>query len=146
RRLHELDRVGDGLARQGGLLVGLLVHEDDLVAGLVEVLHVLDLGVDARELLARAEGAVDDRARVEVLHARPHERAALAGLDVLELHDSPDAAVQLDVHAVAELVGADDLRHQLTVMSSFAKLETTSGSPLVMMTRSSIRIPPVPSR
>ena len=39
-----------------------------------------DLGVDARELLARAERLVDDGARVEALHLRPHERAALAGL------------------------------------------------------------------
>src|SRR5207247_4226888 len=111
-----------------------------------EVLHVLDLGVHARELLARPERAVDDCARIEILDARPHERAALAGFHVLELDDPPDAAVELDVHPVAELVRADDLRHQLTITSSFGKLVSTSGSPSVMTTRSSIRIPPVPSR
>ena len=39
---------------------------------------------------------------------RAHERAALAGLDVLELEDLEDRAVDLDVVAVLELVGADD--------------------------------------
>jgi hypothetical protein len=36
---------------------------------------------------------------------------ALARLHVLELDDPPDRAVQLDVHPVLELVGADDLGH-----------------------------------
>jgi hypothetical protein len=35
------------------------------------------------------------------------ERAALAGLHVLELDDPPRLAVELDVHAVAELIGGD---------------------------------------
>jgi hypothetical protein len=36
-----------------------------------------------------------------------HERAALAGLDVLELEDLEDGAVDLDVVSVLELVGGD---------------------------------------
>src|SRR5205085_3847442 len=99
-----------------------------------------------RELLARAERAVDDGARIEVLYPRPHERTALAGLDVLELDDPPDAAVEPDVHSVAKLVGADDLRHHPTTVSSFGNLVRISGSPSLTTTRSSIRIPPVPSR
>ena len=81
------------------------------LAVVVEVLHVLRLGVDARELLAGAERAVDDGAGVGVLHLRAHERAALARLHVLELDDAPDAAVELDVHAVLELVRRDGVRH-----------------------------------
>jgi hypothetical protein len=57
----------------------------------VEVLDVLDLGVDACELLARAKGPVDDG---------------------LELDDAPHAAVDLDVHPVAELVRGDGLGHR----------------------------------
>ena len=102
-------------ARQVDLLVRLLVHEDDLGAGVVEVLDALHLRVDARELLARAEGLVDDGARADVLHLRAHEGAALAGLHVLELDDAPDVAVDLDVHAVAELVRGDDLGHGASV-------------------------------
>ena len=104
--------VGDRVARQVELVVGLRVHEDDVVAGVVEVLDVLHLGVDARELLAGAERLVDDRARLERLQLRAHERAALARLDVLELDDPPDDPVELDVHAVLELVGVDGLGHQ----------------------------------
>ena len=87
------------------------VHEDHVVARVVEVLRLLHLGVDARELLAGAEGAFDDGARVEALHLRAHERAALARLHVLELDDAPDVPVELDVHAVAELVRVDGLGH-----------------------------------
>jgi hypothetical protein len=31
---------------------------------------------------------------------------------VLELDDAPDAAVELDVHAVLELIRVDGLRHE----------------------------------
>ena len=48
---------------------------------------------------------------LERLQLRPHERAALARLHVLELDDAPDGAVELDVHAVAELVRGDGLGH-----------------------------------
>src|SRR4029077_12140641 len=41
-----------------------------------------------------------------------HERTALAGLHVLELHDPPRLPIELDVHAVAELVRRDDLGHR----------------------------------
>jgi hypothetical protein len=39
------------------------------------------------------------------------ERAALPGLDVLELDDPPHLAVELDVHPVLEAVGVDLLGH-----------------------------------
>jgi hypothetical protein len=97
--------------RQGRLLVRVLVHEHDLVAGVVQVLHVLRLGAHARELLTGPERAVDDGTAVEPLQLRADERAALARLDVLELDDAPDAAVELDVHAVLELIGVDGLGH-----------------------------------
>src|SRR5439155_733055 len=100
----------DARPREAELLEGLLVHEDDLVARVVEVLDALHLGVDARELLARAEGAVDDCARAERLQLRADERAALPRLHVLELGDAPGLAVELDVHAVLELVRGDLLR------------------------------------
>ena len=83
----------------------------DVVAVVVEVLDVLHLGVHARELLAGAERLVDDGARLEALQLRADERAALARLHVLELDDPPDLAVELDVHAVLELVRVDRLGH-----------------------------------
>jgi hypothetical protein len=73
----------------------------------VEELHLPGLGADRPELLARPEGLVEHRAIRHPLQLRAHERAALAGLDVLELDDLEDGAVDLDVGAVLELVGAD---------------------------------------
>jgi hypothetical protein len=67
--------------------------------------------VDSRELLTRAERLVHDGARLELLQLRADEGAALAGLDVLELDDTPDVALDLDVHPVLELVRVDDLGH-----------------------------------
>jgi hypothetical protein len=64
------------------------------------------------ELLARSKRTIDDRATGQVFQLRAHERAALAGLDVLEPHDPPDVAVDLDVHAVLELVCVDCFCHR----------------------------------
>jgi len=97
--------------RQRRLLERVLVHEDDLVTGVVEVLHVLCLGAHARELLAGTKRLLDDGATGQRLQLRPHERTALAGLDVLELDDAPDIALQLDVHSVLKLVRVDGLGH-----------------------------------
>ena len=104
RRREVGKRILDIGAREPELLVRLLVHEVRLGAVVVEELDVLHLRVHARELLSRAERAIDDGARLERLELRPHERTALAGLHVLELDDAPDGAVDLDVHPVAELV------------------------------------------
>src|SRR5262249_51711762 len=98
--------------RQRQLLVGLLVHEHDLVARVVEVLHVLGLGADALELLARPERLVDDRAGLVVLQLGADERAPLTGLHVLELDDTPRLPIELGVPPVFELVGGADLGHR----------------------------------
>jgi hypothetical protein len=112
RRREELEVFGHAFPQQRELLIRVLVHEHDLVTRVVQVLNVLRLGVHALELLARPEGAVDDRAAGQVLQLRTHECPALAGLDVLEPHDPPDVAVDLDVHAVLELVCVDRLCHR----------------------------------
>ena len=67
----------------------------------VEVLHLAGLGAHGAELLAGAEGAVDHVAVGDAAQLGPHEGRALAGLDVLELDDLEDRAVDLEV------VGAD---------------------------------------
>ena len=71
-----------------------------------------DLGAHGAELLAGAEGLVDHVAVVGAAQLGAHERPALAGLDVLELEDLEDGAVDLDVVAVLELVGADHVREE----------------------------------
>ena len=103
---------GSGDARLGDreLLVGLLVHEVRVGAVGVEELHLARLGADRAELLAGAERAVDHRAVGGAAQLRAHERPALAGLDVLELEDLEDRALDLDVVAVLELVRGDHRR------------------------------------
>ena len=73
----------------------------------VEELHPARLGPDGAELLAGAEGLVDHRAVARPLELGADEGAALTRLHVLELDDLEDGAVDLDVSAVLELVGAD---------------------------------------
>ena len=111
RRLEKLELVLDIAARELDLLERFLVHEDDFVARVVEVLDALRLRADARHLLSGPEGPIDDGARLEVLDLGTDERAALAGLHVLELDDAPDLPVELDVHTVPKLVRGDDLGH-----------------------------------
>ena len=163
RRRQVRELVRDLGVREPELLVRLLVHEVGLGAVVVEELDVLHLGVHARELLPGAERPVDDGARLERLQLRPHERAALAGLHVLELDDAPDGAVDLDVHPVAELVRGDGLGHAAAsvvaqtgrgspdaplrdrrpsdVTSSFVNCVSRSQPSSVTRTRSSIRTP-----
>ena len=76
-------------------------------AVLVQELHPPHLGADRAELLAGPEGPVDHVAVAGAAQLGAHERAALAGLDVLELDDLEDRAVDVDVVAVAKLVGAE---------------------------------------
>src|SRR5262249_29877548 len=121
-------------------------HEVRLCAVLVEVLHVLDLCVHARELLAGAERAVDDCACLEVPQLRAHERAALPRLHVLELEDAPDLAVQLDVHPVLEAVRVDHVGHYATSIRSLGNPVRFSMPSSVTTTSSSMRTPKRPSR
>jgi hypothetical protein len=79
----------------------------------VEELHLARLGPHRAELLARAERPVDHGAVGRPPQLGPDERPALAGLDVLELDDLEDGAVDLDVVAVLELVGRDHARARL---------------------------------
>ncbi len=83
------------------------VHEVRVAAVGVQELHLARLGAHGAELLARPESAVDHVPVGRAPQLRAHERAALAGLDVLEVEDLEDRPVDLDVVAVLELVGAD---------------------------------------
>jgi hypothetical protein len=79
-----------GLTRD--LVVGVTVHEDEVRAVVVEVLHRPLVDVRGLDLDAGVEGLVDDLAGQDVLQLGPHEGRALAGLDVLELDDGPQLA------------------------------------------------------
>src|SRR5207302_580079 len=145
------------------------VHEVCVRAVAVQKLHAACLGANRAELLTRAESAVDHRAVASSPQLCAHERAALAGLYVLELEDLEDGPLDLDVRAVSELIGAD--HHKSPGLSAWAgalaSVEGGRGQPAraqsvmigslvtevrisqplsVTTTRSSIRIPKRPGR
>ena len=71
----------------------------------IEELHLARLGPHRPELLAGPEGFVDHRAVLDPPQLGAHEGAALARLDVLELDDGPQLAVDVEHDAVLEVVG-----------------------------------------
>ena len=87
------------------------------------------------------ERAVDDSAVLEVAQLAAHERATLAGLDMLELDDLVEPVVELEGDTGLQVVGGDG-RHG----ESLGEAVSTRHPSLVTTTRSSTRIPPKPSR
>src|SRR5207248_41732 len=107
---------------------GLAVHEHVVGAVLVEVGHLAlvdDRGVD---LGPGVERAVDDLTSEHVLQLGTHERAALAGLDVLELHDVPEHAVEVERHAILKVVRRRHGGQCIQGQSVFGYSATTSSS------------------
>src|SRR6478736_10356188 len=103
--LEEVVRgVADGGLRHVELVVGVGVHEDEVRAVLVQVLHRALVDVARLDLDAGVEGLVDDLARQDVLELGAHERGALARLDVLELDDGPQLALEVEDQAVLQVV------------------------------------------
>src|SRR5690348_1489084 len=97
-------RVTDHRRGNPRLVVVLHVHEDEVGALAVQVLHLAPVDIGHVHLDAGVEGAVDDLARHDVLQLAAHEGAALARLDMLELDDGPELAVEVQRHAVLQVV------------------------------------------
>ncbi len=100
-----LRRVADDLGAHRELVEGVAVHEDVVGAVVVQVLHRPLVDVGRLDLDAGVERLVDDLAGEDVLQLGPHEGRALAGLDVLELDDGPQLALEVEDEAVLEVVG-----------------------------------------
>ena len=101
---HVLGRVPDHLRGHRQLVVGVGVHEDEVGAVVVQVLHRALVDVGGLDLDPRVEGLVDDLAGQDVLELGTHKRRTLAGLDVLELHDGPQLAVDVEDQTVLQVV------------------------------------------
>ena len=102
---QEVRGVADGGGGDGDLVVVGDVHEDEAVAVVVEVGEVAAVDVLDLDLGAGVVRAVDDLARDDVLELGADERAALAGLDVLELDDVPELPVDVEDDAVPDVCG-----------------------------------------
>lgn len=91
--LHAVHLVGSDC----DLLVGLVVHEYEVVAVLVEVLAGATLYAHVFESLADVETLLDYAAVHDVLECDVHDGVALTGFAVEEV----DAEIELAVHADA---------------------------------------------
>src|SRR3954454_21974608 len=134
--------VADGLGRHVDLVVGVAVHEDEVGAVLVQVGHRPLVDVGRLDLGAGVERLVDDLPREHVLQRGPHERATLAGLDVLAVGHRPELTVQVEDDAVLQVVGG---RHQRTRSALLVRVNS-SGASSVTIKVSSMRTPPWPGR
>src|SRR3990172_289176 len=162
-RRRKLDRQRDALVRRDGrggalgqvarhpsgdrprhvhLLVRLEVHEDQIVALAVKELLLAPLEVRVSDALVGAEGPLQYRAGLHVAQLRPNERAALAGLHMLELQHREQRAAEIQGHTVLQVVGRDTQR----TVSSLLDLGSTRPPSGVTYTMSSIRTPPFPLR
>jgi hypothetical protein len=111
------------------LLVRGQVHEDEVVAVGVQVLHRALVDAGRLHLRTGVEGLVHDLAGEHVLQRGAHERAALAGLDVLKLDDGPQLAVQVEHQTVLEVV-----RRRHGKKSSFRSRRRLQGANLTKST------------
>ena len=105
--MHEDHALADQVAREAGLLVGVLIHEVEQIAVLVEVLVALLIEADALHVLGRPEALVELGPVAQVLELDLEVGAALAGLGVLNFHRDPEAIQVLDHHAGADGVAVD---------------------------------------
>src|SRR5262245_16975601 len=139
--LQVVDGRADRVARDVQLVVGLVVHEDVVVAFAVEELHLALVDDRERHLLVGSERPVDDCAGAVVLQRRAYERAALTRLDVLEVDDGHQTFGQIERPAALQVVGRD--AHSTR---SLGVRVSGSQPPGVTTTVSSMRTPPMPGR
>ena len=112
-------------AREVELLVGLVLHEVEVLAVAVEELHGPLLEDGARPLLAGLEGTLDGLAALDVAQLDAHLGGASAHLDVVVVEDLPELAVELDGDALAQVSGRD----HGCCPSPWAWLDERSGRP-----------------
>ena len=101
--LDELEAVAQNVLVQRGHVISLGVHEVVQIAVVVAVLGVSALHSAVLELGAGVEGLLTDRAGHHVLVLGTHESGALAGLDVLEVHDQHGLTVHLKYNTLTEI-------------------------------------------
>src|SRR5437773_472751 len=99
-------RVAELIIVERDLVIRRRVHEVVMRAVLVHELHVPV--IEARPLVAivRLERLLDEIAFSDVAQLHAHLRAAASELDVLELDDLVQHAVELDGHSALDLPGA----------------------------------------
>src|SRR5438045_1965828 len=100
-------RFAQLLARQMHLLVVLRVHEMEIVALAVEILEFHFVKDGAVHKFFRAKSIIDDRAALEIFHARLHGAALIARSAMVHAENREKLALVLDDHAGTKLCGFD---------------------------------------
>ena len=127
----------------GVLLEGVRHHEVPEVAVVVEVLHVGLDDVGRLDRLAGPEAALQRAAALQVADAHPVERLALARLHELVLDDRVRIAVEDDLEAGAEFVGAVAGHGSRTgVGGRDAAVGLPAGKPVILPVSAVFRQPP----
>src|SRR5262245_27422718 len=121
--LEEVTGLSHFVGGERDLIVCVEVHEVEALV-LVEVLHALLFEVDELDFFAGTKRVVDDSTEPHVLELGPHEGAALAGLDVLEVDDRVRRPVELNLEALLELRRGD--LHRIMALSVAV---SSSGAP-----------------
>ncbi len=127
------------------LLVCLRVHEVEFVALVVEVLEFHFVEDGAFDEFLGAEPVIDDRAGFEILHARLHGTAFVAGRAVIDAKNREKLALVLDDHAGAKLCGLD-AAHMLPKKFRFRKFRRARIVAASGMTRRTPAHSSVPAR
>ena len=100
------EKLGDVADLSGAELhrfVAFHVHEMEIFAIAVKKLDVGALDKRRIHAVARAPGLVESRAGLQVFQFGAHKGAALAGLDVLKIHDLKHFALVFDGETVLEI-------------------------------------------
>ena len=74
---------------------------------LVQILEVLAVDTNLRELLSRTEGGLGNASVDDVLQLGSYESCAFSGLNMLEFDNLIYVAILLDGNAVSEVTGCD---------------------------------------
>ena len=101
---HEMSSVANNFCGDIDLLVGRGIHEDVVGTILVEVGHITTVNRRSLDLHARIESAINDLARQDILDLGANESGALTRLDVLELDNLPELAVDHHDGAVLQII------------------------------------------
>ena len=101
---HEMSSVANNFCGDIDLLVGRGIHEDVVRTILVEVGHIAAVNRRGLNLHARVESAINDLARQDILDLGANESGALTRLDVLELDNLPELAVDHHDSAVLQII------------------------------------------
>src|SRR5262249_11367628 len=105
--LQEADDVVELLRREAELVVGLGLHEVEVVAVAVQELHGPPVDLGPRPAVAGLERLLDRAALLDVAQLDPDLGRAAADLDVVVVEDLPEVPIELDDDALAQLAGAD---------------------------------------